>query len=62
VAAFALFPAVFVPAHFITQGYLTSFGNIVAVWCFQAPVNAAILLVAWWIAQARHAPGPATPA
>ena len=30
----------FVPMHFFSQGYLTSFGNIAALWAFQLPVNA----------------------
>ena len=39
-------PVIFVPLHFITQGYLTSFGNILGAWFFQIPTNLlAILMV-----------------
>ncbi len=34
-------PVFFVPVHFVTQGYLTSFGNVAALWAFQLPVNVA---------------------
>ena len=39
------FPVVFVPLHYITQGYLTSFGNIVGGWKFQIPTNLFILII-----------------
>ena len=39
-ASLAWNPVVFVPLHYITQGYLTSAGNIVALLFFQVPVNA----------------------
>lgn len=29
----------FIPLHYLTQGYLTAFTNILALWAFQAPVN-----------------------
>ena len=35
-------PALFIPLHYFTQGYLTSLGNILAIWSFQAPVNIII--------------------
>ena len=38
-------PVIFVPLHYVTQGYLTSFGNITALWLFQAPTNAIIILI-----------------
>ncbi len=31
---------VFVPVHFVTQGYVTAFSNVVALWAFQLIVNA----------------------
>jgi hypothetical protein len=46
VSALAWAPVIFVPVHFATQGYLTSFGNITAPWKFQVPVNLMVLLVA----------------
>jgi hypothetical protein len=39
-------PLIFVPLHFVTQGYLTSFSNIIATWLFQLPTNALALLIA----------------
>ena len=30
---------VFVPLHLLTQGYLTAFGNVLAVWAFQVAAN-----------------------
>jgi hypothetical protein len=44
--AFAWFPALFVPLHYFTQGYLTSFANIYYMWLFQAPTNALALAAA----------------
>lgn len=44
--AFAWFPALFVPLHYVTQGYLTSFANIYNMWLFQAPTNALALAAA----------------
>lgn len=43
VVAFAWFPALFVPLHYVTQGYLTSFANIYYTWLFQAPTNVLAL-------------------
>jgi hypothetical protein len=45
-AAFLWMPVLFVPLHFTTQGYLTSFGNILSTWLFQLPFNLLALLVA----------------
>jgi len=39
-------PVVFVPLHYFTQGYLTSFGNIYWTWIFQIPTNFIALLAA----------------
>ncbi|MFH1313476.1 MAG: hypothetical protein ABIJ00_09685 [Candidatus Eisenbacteria bacterium] len=38
---------VFLPLHYFTQGYLTSFGNISALWGFQVPVNLLAMLIAY---------------
>lgn len=35
-------PVLFIPLHYLTQGYLTSFGNVLAIWAFQLPVNIII--------------------
>lgn len=48
-------PFVFIPLHFLTQGYLTSFSNILAIWLFQLPVNfIAIFLTARCLKGKRH--------
>jgi hypothetical protein len=36
-------PVVFVPLHYMTQGYLTSIGNILYTWIFQATTNILVL-------------------
>jgi hypothetical protein len=45
-AAFAWLPLVFVPLHFVTQGYLTAPGNVLMTWVFQLPFNLLALMVA----------------
>ena len=45
-AGFLWLPVLFVPLHFVTQGYLTSFGNVLATWLFQLPFNLLALMVA----------------
>ncbi len=45
----AWLPIIFVPLHFITQGYLTSFGNIYINWIFQVPVNLIIVIIFYFI-------------
>ena len=40
---------VFVPLHFLTQGYLTTTGNLVALALYQAPVNLIALCLVWII-------------
>jgi 4-amino-4-deoxy-L-arabinose transferase-like glycosyltransferase len=47
-------PIVFIPLHYFTQGYLTGAGNIIALMCFQLPVNAITLLVVWAVTQPRN--------
>jgi hypothetical protein len=44
--ALFVFPVIFVPVHYLTQGYLTSFGNILGIWFFQAPTNILALVFA----------------
>ena len=46
VLAFVWTPIIFIPVHFIFRGYVTSFGNILATWIFQLPVNFLTLLAA----------------
>jgi len=45
-AALLWTPVLFIPVHFVTQGYLTSFGNLLATWLFQVPFNLLALMVA----------------
>jgi hypothetical protein len=45
-AALLWTPVLFVPVHYATQGYLTSFGNILSTWMFQVPFNLLALMVA----------------
>lgn len=40
-------PLIFVPFHYVSQGYLTSFGNILAIWLFQIPINFLAILAAY---------------
>lgn len=53
VLAFAWLPAFFVPLHYVTQGYLTSFANIYCTWAFQAPTNVAALAAAHLVTRQR---------
>ncbi|MFC2076895.1 hypothetical protein ACFLT7_07420 [candidate division KSB1 bacterium] len=52
--ALLIFPVIFVPVHYLTQGYLTSIGNILGIWLFQAPTN----ILAIVSAQGLTATGP----
>jgi hypothetical protein len=47
---------VFVPLHYATQGYVTAWSNVTALWAFQVPANLLALLVA----QRVLAPSPET--
>lgn len=38
-------PIIFVPMHYLTQGYLTSWQNITGIWLFQIPTNILVLKV-----------------
>jgi hypothetical protein len=38
-------PIIFIPAHFITQGYLTSLENIIYMWLFQAITNIIVIYI-----------------
>jgi len=40
-------PFVFYPLHYVTQGYVARFSNVLAVWAFQVPVNALALWLAF---------------
>ena len=47
-------PVIFLPLHYITQGYLTSFGNIYWNWLFQIPTNMIAVFFAYLVMK----PGP----
>lgn len=47
------FPALFVPGHYFTQGYLTSFANIYYMWLFQTPLNAGTLFLVYRVRRRR---------
>ena len=53
-AAFLWVPVIFIPLHYFTQGYITSFGNIIAIWLFQIPVNLLALLISRKILNPRR--------
>ena len=52
-AAFLWVPVIFMPLHYFTQGYITSFENIIAIWLFQIPVNMLALLISRRIRNSR---------
>ena len=41
-------PILFIPLHYFTQGYLTSFANIIILWIYQVLVNVLVLYAAYW--------------
>lgn len=45
-ASLVMIPVCFVPIHYLGRGYLTGWGNLVALWLFQIPVNVVALLAA----------------
>lgn len=51
--AFPVAAAVFTPVHYAVTGYLTSFGNIVAVWFIQFAENIVAIPVASALARRR---------
>lgn len=42
-------PIIFIPLHYFTQGYITSFGNIIVLWMYQVIVNLPVLALSWWL-------------
>lgn len=47
---------VFVPLHYLTQGYLTAFSNVAALWLFQAAANLVAVVAAVAVAGRRLQP------
>ena len=46
-------PVIFVPLHFFTQGYVTAFSNVLALWAFQLIVNAIAVPLGMMAARRR---------
>lgn len=51
-------PAIFFPLHYFTQGYVAAVSNVVAIWQFQAPVNAICVVVLYFILHRSQKDGP----
>ena len=49
----ALLPAIFYPLHYLTQGYWSSFDNLLATWPFQIVVNGLCLIMNYFIFSSR---------
>jgi hypothetical protein len=48
-------PLLFILLHYISGGYMTSFGNIYINWLFQIPTNIFIILIAYLIVSGKPA-------
>ncbi len=53
IAALIWNPVIFFPLHYFTQGYLSSWGNILAFMFFQIPTNAAALILAFIVVRSN---------
>lgn len=53
---FLLTPVIFVPTHFVVTGYLTSWGNILAIAAYQFPMNVLALAISAAILNRRKKP------
>ena len=42
-------PIILIPVHFLTQGYMTSFANIIVLWMYQVLVNIPVLAITRWL-------------
>ena len=40
-------PVIFIPLHYVTQGYLTEPGNILGMMLFQIPTNSIVLFIVY---------------
>ncbi len=49
----ALLPAIFYPMHYLTQGYWSSFDNLLATWPFQLVVNGLCLVMNYYLLQSE---------
>lgn len=45
----ALLPAIFYPMHYLTQGYWSSFDNLLVTWPFQLIVNGLCLVMNYFL-------------
>ncbi len=60
-SALLVMPLIFYPLHYLTQGYLAHFSNVLSTWAFQIPANALALFLAWRAARAEMAAGKEGP-
>ncbi len=42
-------PIILIAVHYLTQGYMTSFANIIVLWMYQVLVNIPVLAIARWL-------------
>lgn len=42
-------PIIFIPVHYLTQGYMTPFANIIVLWMYQVLVNIPVLAMVRWL-------------
>jgi hypothetical protein len=42
-------PIILIAVHFLTQGYMTSFANIIVLWMYQVLVNIPVLAITRWL-------------
>ncbi len=52
--ALFFFPAIFYPLHYLTQGYVATFTNVVAIWVVELPLFASITFVAKEVETGEH--------
>jgi cytochrome bd-type quinol oxidase subunit 2 len=45
---------VFVPLHYVVEGYLTAFSNLTALWAFQLVVNVAVVAISKQLRESRR--------
>ncbi len=50
----SLLPAIFYPMHYLTQGYWSSFDNLLAMWPYQMIVNGLCLVINFFILKRKN--------
>lgn len=51
----ALLPAIFYPLHYLTQGYWSSFDNLLSTWPFQLLLNALCVVLNYFFLSRKKA-------